>query len=106
MGGPSAPSERHSRSQPTHSFRTCSLQVGNVDFAPTWVELAGIEDPLAATRDGISLVPILLGQPDVLENPEHHRVGILVSGLPSFRGLFFVCAQGRGQHYVLQGVGC
>ena len=64
-------------------------QVGNVDFAPTWVELAGLEDPLAATRDGISLVPILLGQPDVLENPEHHRVGILVSSTANSCGQAF-----------------
>lgn len=39
---------------------------------------AGVQDPHAATRDGISLAPILSGDTNVLENPDSHRVGILV----------------------------
>lgn len=49
-----------------------------VDFLPTWLELAGVEDPHAATRDGISMVPILRGEKEVLDNPDQHRVGILI----------------------------
>lgn len=52
--------------------------VGNVDFVPTWLELAGVEDPHAATRDGISMAPILRGETQVLEDPDRHRVGILI----------------------------
>ena len=32
-----------------------------------------MEDPLAATRDGKSLVPILRGDPEVLADPRRHR---------------------------------
>ncbi|GAB4816016.1 hypothetical protein N2152v2_003062 [Parachlorella kessleri] len=51
--------------------------VGNVDFVPTWLDLAGVEDPHASTRDGISLAPILRQEP-VFDNPDSHRVGILI----------------------------
>ncbi|KAL4431455.1 hypothetical protein ABPG75_006711 [Micractinium tetrahymenae] len=52
--------------------------VGNVDFSPTWLELAGVPDPLAGHRDGISLVPILRADEEVLADPDRHRVGILI----------------------------
>lgn len=38
---------------------------------------AGVEDPHAAYRDGISLAPILHGEP-VLHQPDALRVGILI----------------------------
>ena len=42
------------------------------------LDLAGVKDPLAAERDGISFAPVLRGEPDVLDDPESHRVAILV----------------------------
>lgn len=42
------------------------------------LDLAGVKDPLAAERDGISFAPVLRGEQDVLEDPEKHRVAILV----------------------------
>lgn len=44
--------------------------------------MAGVKDPHAAERDGISLGPLLRGEVAAVENPDTHRVGILVSGVP------------------------
>ncbi|PRW39288.1 sulfatase [Chlorella sorokiniana] len=52
--------------------------VGNVDLAPTWLDVAGVKDPYAAQRDGISLGPLLRGETAALEAPDTHRVGILI----------------------------
>lgn len=52
------------------------------------LELARLEDPLADTRDGISLVPILRGEPEILQDPMRHRcTGLLI-------GAWTVCAAG------------
>ncbi|KAL4431762.1 hypothetical protein ABPG77_002978 [Micractinium sp. CCAP 211/92] len=61
--------------------------VGNVDLASTWLELGGVKDPHAHTRDGTSLVPILRGDPELLANPDRHRVGILIEK-PVTTGIF------------------
>lgn len=37
-----------------------------------------MKDPLSKGRDGISLVPILRGDPEVLQHPERHRTAILI----------------------------
>ncbi|KAL4441501.1 hypothetical protein ABPG77_002005 [Micractinium sp. CCAP 211/92] len=53
--------------------------VGNIDHAPTWLDLAGIEeDSEHKFRDGISMVPILRGDPAVLADPRRHRVAYLI----------------------------
>jgi arylsulfatase A-like enzyme len=40
---------------------TCDVPVISIDFYPTFLELAGIEDPLNRSLDGRSIVPLLLG---------------------------------------------
>ncbi|KAL4420319.1 hypothetical protein ABPG77_010224 [Micractinium sp. CCAP 211/92] len=52
--------------------------ISNIDLASTWLDLAGVEDPLAHERDGISFAPLLRGDRDLLEDPDLHRVGVLV----------------------------
>ena len=48
--------------------------------------MAGVDDPLAGTRDGISLLPILRGEPEALADPDRHRVGILIERPIAFGG--------------------
>ena len=43
------------------------------------LDVAGVKDPYAAQRDGISLGPLLRGEAAALKNPDTLRVGILVS---------------------------
>ncbi|KAI7844022.1 hypothetical protein COHA_002362 [Chlorella ohadii] len=52
--------------------------VGNVDLTPTWLDVAGVADPHAHERDGISLKAIIDGDAEAVEHPDRHRVGILV----------------------------
>lgn len=65
------------------------------------LDLAGVKDPLASERDGISFAPVLRGEQDVLDDPEKHRVAILVEKpvgwpiLPSAAHLVYqACAAG------------
>lgn len=48
--------------------------------------MAGVNDPYAAQRDGISLGPLLRGEVAAVENPDTHRVGILVRLLWGIEG--------------------
>ncbi|PRW59250.1 sulfatase [Chlorella sorokiniana] len=52
--------------------------ISNIDLASTWLDLAGVQDPLAEERDGVSFAPVLRGEPEALEDPERHRVALLV----------------------------
>lgn len=50
------------------------------------LDVAGVKDPYAAQRDGISLGPLLRGEAAALENPDTHRVGILVREMGCWDG--------------------
>lgn len=51
-----------------------------ISCTPTFcrLDLAGVKDPLADERDGVSFAPVLRGEKNALEDPERHRVAILV----------------------------
>lgn len=51
-----------------------------ISCTPTFarLDLAGVQDPLADERDGVSFAPVLRGEKNALEDPERHRVAILV----------------------------
>lgn len=42
------------------------------------LDLAGVKDPLAEERDGVSFGPVLRGEQEALDDPELHRVAVLV----------------------------
>lgn len=48
---------------------------------PTWIDLAGVDDPYAEQRDGISFAPLLRGDPVARANPAMHRTALVIEKL-------------------------
>jgi len=53
----------------------CNELVQNIDFAPTILDACGIELPKDTTIDGISLMPLLLGQKKELRDSLYFEIG-------------------------------
>ncbi|GAB4823512.1 hypothetical protein N2152v2_010558 [Parachlorella kessleri] len=51
--------------------------VTNADFAPTWLELAGVADPYAQERDGRSFAAVLRRH-EARGDPDSFRTGVLI----------------------------
>lgn len=60
--------------------------VSNIDFVPTWIDLAGVADPYAEHRDGISFAPLLRGDPAAQADPSAHRTALLIEKLAAGGG--------------------
>ncbi|KAL4443500.1 hypothetical protein ABPG75_011237 [Micractinium tetrahymenae] len=60
--------------------------VSNIDFVPTWIDLAGVADPYEGRRDGISFAPLLRGEPAALANPSLHRTALIIEKLAAGGG--------------------
>ena len=90
---------RRDRGAFTPRFETSDLLTGNIDIAPTILEMAGVEVPTGT--QGRSLVPALTGKTD----PIHDSVMLMqVWGTPSAQSLGVVTQKFKYIHWFFGGI--